>query len=248
MYRLGAREKETLLYIDILHTYIVTYSATVFVLLNCATHRTLLRVKEKKRKNEEAQLSIDPKRGKTIDLYTKEREGKLHADCQSRSPQPSTSAEPSSSAWGQARPMGAASHRPHARVHRHRRLRKPPGQIPSQHTWWPLMPYHLWRTSYMMTSVSHIMIRHWLVDQKYCSNSKKCPITNISSFYVPFRQTCQIRPSHTKILVSRPPRPNHHDRYSNNDRLGLSLSHRCYRHSTQRLGTCKFWELARQRE
>jgi len=34
--------------------------------------------------------------------------------------------------WGQARPMGAASHRPHARVHQHRRLRKPPGQIPSQ--------------------------------------------------------------------------------------------------------------------
>jgi hypothetical protein len=33
---------------------------------------------------------------------------------------------------GQARSMGAASHRPHARVHQHRRLRKPPGQIPSQ--------------------------------------------------------------------------------------------------------------------
>jgi hypothetical protein len=78
-------------------------------------------------------LSIHPKRGKTIDLYTKERDGKLHADCQSRSPKPSGIAEPSSSAWGQARPMGAASHRPRARVRRHRRLRKPPGQIPSQH-------------------------------------------------------------------------------------------------------------------
>jgi len=51
-------------------------------------------------------LSIDPKRGKTIDLYTKEREKKLHADCQSRSPKPSSSAEPSSSAWRQARLVG----------------------------------------------------------------------------------------------------------------------------------------------
>jgi len=32
-----------------------------------------------------------------------QREGKLHADCQSRSPMPSTSAETSSSPWGQAR-------------------------------------------------------------------------------------------------------------------------------------------------
>jgi len=98
-------------------------------------------------------LSVDPKRGKTIDLYTKEREGKLHADWQSRSPMPSTSAEPSSSAWGQARkmgageagggkrgwwgqarPMGTVSHRPHARARQHRTLGKPPGQIPSQHS------------------------------------------------------------------------------------------------------------------
>jgi len=42
-----------------------------------------------------------------MDLYMKEREGKPNADCQSRSPMPSTSAGPSSSPWGQARPMGA---------------------------------------------------------------------------------------------------------------------------------------------
>jgi hypothetical protein len=53
-------------------------------------------------------LSVDPNRGKPIDLYTKEREGKLHADCQRRSPKPSTSVEPSSSAWEQARQMGAS--------------------------------------------------------------------------------------------------------------------------------------------
>jgi len=62
----------------------------------------VLRVKEK---NEESQLSIDPKRGQTIDLYIKERERKLHADCQSRSPKLSTSAE-LSSPWGQARLEG----------------------------------------------------------------------------------------------------------------------------------------------
>ena len=42
-----------------------------------------------------------------MELYTKEKEGKLNADCQSRSPMPSTSAELSCSAWGQARQMGA---------------------------------------------------------------------------------------------------------------------------------------------
>jgi len=52
-------------------------------------------------------LSIQ-REGKTMDLYMKEREGKPNADCQSRSPMPSTSAEPSSSPWGQARPMGAS--------------------------------------------------------------------------------------------------------------------------------------------
>jgi len=41
-----------------------------------------------------------------MDLYMKEREGKPNADCQSRSPMLSTSAEPSSSPWGQARPTG----------------------------------------------------------------------------------------------------------------------------------------------
>jgi len=56
---------------------------------------------------EDDELSVDPKRRKTMDLYTKEREGKPRADCQSRSPTPSTSAEPSSSPWGQARPVGA---------------------------------------------------------------------------------------------------------------------------------------------
>jgi hypothetical protein len=50
-----------------------------------------LRVKEK---NKEAQLCIDPKRGKTIDLYIQVRERKLHADCQSFSAKRSTSAEP----------------------------------------------------------------------------------------------------------------------------------------------------------
>jgi len=32
--------------------------------------------------------------------------------------------------WGQARSMGAVSHRPHARARQHWTLRKPPGQIP----------------------------------------------------------------------------------------------------------------------
>jgi hypothetical protein len=59
------------------------------------------------RRREDNELSVDPKRRKTIDLYTKEREGKLNSDCQSRSPMPSISAEPSSSPWGQARPMRA---------------------------------------------------------------------------------------------------------------------------------------------
>ena len=36
--------------------------------------------------------------------------------------------------WGQARPMGAASHWPHARAHQHQTQGKLPGQIPSQHS------------------------------------------------------------------------------------------------------------------
>jgi hypothetical protein len=78
-----------------------------------------------------------------MDLYIKEREGKPNADCQSRSPMPSTSAKPSSSPWGEARPMGASE----AGGGRRDRWgqaglvgageanggRKPPGQIPSQH-------------------------------------------------------------------------------------------------------------------
>jgi len=103
---------------------------------------------------EEDQLSVDPKRRENYGLiYEREREGKPNADCQSRSPIPSTSAEPFFSPlgqtrpmgageagggrrgrWGQARPMGAVSHRPHARAHQHRTLEKPPGQIPSQHS------------------------------------------------------------------------------------------------------------------
>jgi hypothetical protein len=53
------------------------------------------------------EFSVSPKRKKTMDLYMKEREGKPNADCQSRSPMPSTSAEPSSSQWGQANLVGA---------------------------------------------------------------------------------------------------------------------------------------------
>jgi hypothetical protein len=52
-------------------------------------------------------LSIQ-REGKLWTLYMKEREGKPNADCQSRSPMPSTSAEPSSSPWGQGRPTGAS--------------------------------------------------------------------------------------------------------------------------------------------
>jgi len=52
-------------------------------------------------------LSIQ-REGKLWTLYMNESDGKPNADCQSRSPMPSTSAEPSSSPWGQARPMGAS--------------------------------------------------------------------------------------------------------------------------------------------
>jgi len=64
----------------------------------------VLRVKEKERRSS---IVYQSKERETINLYTKEREGKLHADCQGRSPKPSTSAEPASSAWGQARLVGA---------------------------------------------------------------------------------------------------------------------------------------------
>jgi len=58
--------------------------------------------------DEEDELSIDRKRRENYGLiYEREREGKPNADTQSRSPMPSTSAEPSSSPWGQMRPMGA---------------------------------------------------------------------------------------------------------------------------------------------
>jgi hypothetical protein len=78
-----------------------------------------------------------------MDLYMKEREGKPNADCQSRSPMPSTSAEPSSSPWGQARPTGASEADGGKRgwwgqarpvgAGEANGGRKPPGQIPSQH-------------------------------------------------------------------------------------------------------------------
>ena len=80
--------------------------------------------------------------GKTMKLYTKEREGKRNANCQSRSPMPSTSAEPTSSPWGQTRPTGAseADRGKRGRWGQARLVgageanggRKPPGQIPSQ--------------------------------------------------------------------------------------------------------------------
>jgi hypothetical protein len=37
------------------------------------------------KRKEENRLSTDTREGKTVDLYMKEREGKLHADCESRS-------------------------------------------------------------------------------------------------------------------------------------------------------------------
>jgi len=66
-------------------------------------------------------LSVD-KRRKTMDLYIKEREGKPNADCQSRSPMPSTNAEPSSLPWGQVRLVGAGEANG---------SRKPPATFPS---------------------------------------------------------------------------------------------------------------------
>jgi len=84
------------------------------------------------KRREDDELSVNPKRRNTMDLYTKEREGKFNADCQGRSPMSSTSAEPSFSPWGQARPMGAINHRPHTWARQHQTLANPPGQIPSQ--------------------------------------------------------------------------------------------------------------------
>jgi len=69
-----------------------------------ATSETMLTREDN---GEDDEMCIEPKRRKTMDLYMKEREGKPNADCQCRSPMPSTSAEPSSSRWGQGRPMGA---------------------------------------------------------------------------------------------------------------------------------------------
>jgi len=47
-----------------------------------------------KAQNKEDPLSIDPKKGQTMDRYMKERVEKLHADGQSRSPELRTCAEP----------------------------------------------------------------------------------------------------------------------------------------------------------
>jgi hypothetical protein len=51
-----------------------------------------------KRKNEEAQLSVDPKRVKTINLYTKERR---KTPCRLPKPEPNAEYQ-----WGQARLVG----------------------------------------------------------------------------------------------------------------------------------------------
>jgi hypothetical protein len=101
----------------------------------------VLRVNEK---NEENQLSIDPKTGQTIDIYKRDRK---KTPC--RQPKLERKAEYQGRAlltlgageagvgrrgvWGQVRLVEAASHRPHAQVQRLRTLRMPPGQIPSQH-------------------------------------------------------------------------------------------------------------------
>jgi hypothetical protein len=78
---------------------------------------------------EDDELSVDPKRRKTMDLYIKEREGKT----QCRLPKPESNAKYQCRAlllamgageagggrrgwWGQAKPMGAVSHRPKSLV------------------------------------------------------------------------------------------------------------------------------------
>jgi len=89
-------------------------------------------------------LSVDPKRRENYGLIY-EREGrKTYAHCESRRPMPITRAEPSSSPWGQARPMGASEAGGGKRGWwGQARLvgagetnggRKPPGQTPSQQT------------------------------------------------------------------------------------------------------------------
>ena len=103
-------------------------------------------------------LSIQ-REGKTMDIYIKEREkenpmptAKAGAQCRVPVPSPPPrhggrigrwgqarlvgAGEAGGSRqdwWAQARPMGTASHRPHARARQHQTLGKPPGQIPSQH-------------------------------------------------------------------------------------------------------------------
>jgi len=50
----------------------------------------LLRAKENEQRSS---IVYQYKKGKTLDLYTKESEGKFNADCQSRNPKPGTGAE-----------------------------------------------------------------------------------------------------------------------------------------------------------
>jgi hypothetical protein len=63
---------------------------------------------------EEDELSVDPKRRKTIDLYMKEREGnpmptaKAGAQCRVPVPSPPRRHGGKRGWWGQARPMGAS--------------------------------------------------------------------------------------------------------------------------------------------
>ncbi|KAF8542564.1 hypothetical protein BDD12DRAFT_938664 [Trichophaea hybrida] len=64
----------------------------------------VLRLKNDEKREEENGLSTDTREGRTVDLYTKERR---KTTCRLPKPEPSTSAESSSSAWGHARPMGA---------------------------------------------------------------------------------------------------------------------------------------------
>jgi len=63
---------------------------------------------KQKRKDEEAQLSINPKRWNTMNIYMNEGKGKPNADYQSWSPMPITSAERTSFPWRQARPISAS--------------------------------------------------------------------------------------------------------------------------------------------
>jgi len=78
--------------------------------------------------------------------------------------------------WGQARPMGAVSHRPHARARQHRTLGKPPGQIPSLHATYILSVKVIGHDSThsslsrLSNQIDQDLIRH---DLQYVQMSKK---------------------------------------------------------------------------